>query len=181
MKQWYEKFFEELLIVEGGYVNNPDDSGGRTRYGITEAVARANGYKDDMRELPLPFAKKVYKRKYWDVLNIDVIAEMDQDIAYKLADIAVNMGPKRAAEFLQRLLNALNRGEKDYQDITVDCEVGPRTISALRAYMAYRKKDGALVLCRGLNCLQGAFYVNLAEKRRKDEAFLYGWLLNRIS
>jgi len=31
-----------------------------------------------------------------------------------------------------------------------------------------------------LNCLQGAFYVELAEKREKDERFVYGWLLNRV-
>ena len=41
--------------------------------------------------------------------------------------------------------------------------------------------DGEVVLVRALNSLQGAFYVELAEKRQKDEAFVYGWLLNRVA
>jgi len=37
-----------------------------------------------------------------------------------------------------------------------------------------------LVLCRALNCLQGAYYIELAERREKDERFVYGWLKNRV-
>ncbi|KCW15189.1 glycosyl hydrolase 108 family protein, partial [Acinetobacter baumannii 42057_4] len=52
-----EQYLEELIKREGGYVNNPADRGGATKYGITEAVARANGFKGNMRDLPLDVAK----------------------------------------------------------------------------------------------------------------------------
>lgn len=48
-----EQYLDELIKREGGYVNNLADRGGATKYGITEAVARANGFKGNMRDLPL--------------------------------------------------------------------------------------------------------------------------------
>lgn len=57
-----EEYLEELIKHEGGYVNNPADRGGATKYGITEAVARANGFKGNMRDLPLDVAKAIYKK-----------------------------------------------------------------------------------------------------------------------
>ena len=56
-----EKYLDELIKREGGYVNNPADRGGATKYGITEAVARTNGFKGNMRDLPLDVAKAIYK------------------------------------------------------------------------------------------------------------------------
>ncbi len=57
-----EQYLEELIKREGGYVNNPADRGGATKYGITEAVARANGYKGNMKDLPLDVAKSIYRK-----------------------------------------------------------------------------------------------------------------------
>ena len=56
-----EQYLDELIKREGGYVNNPADRGGATKYGITEAVARANGFKGNMKDLPLEVAKAIYK------------------------------------------------------------------------------------------------------------------------
>lgn len=53
---------EKVLKSEGGYVNNPKDKGGETKYGITVAVARANGYKGNMRNLPKQTAIDIYKK-----------------------------------------------------------------------------------------------------------------------
>lgn len=181
MSVLFEKFFEELLKVEGGYVNDKRDSGGATRYGITEKVARANGHKGPMSSLPLSLAKSISRTKYWDSLRLGEIENLCPGLCVKLADIGFNMGTGQAGIFLQRLLNALNNQGKLYPDIAVDGAVGPATIRTLQLYLSKRHKDGETVLIRGLNCLQGAFYVNLAERRQKDEAFLYGWLLNRVS
>ena len=49
----FEHAFERLIGHEGGFVDHPSDPGGATRYGITERVARANGYTGSMREFPL--------------------------------------------------------------------------------------------------------------------------------
>ena len=59
--------------------------------------------------------------------------------------------------------------------------MGPSTLKALNAYLTKRGTQGELVLLRALNCLQGAFYIELVERRYKDEVFIYGWLLNRVN
>lgn len=177
----FDNFFEDVLKKEGGYTNNPNDSGGETMYGITVAVARKFGYSGPMKNLPLSLAKQIYKELYWDSLNLDKISRLSPSVALKLADIGVNMGVARAAEFLQRLLNVLNRQAKDYNDITVDGSIGPATTLALSQLIVKRGGQGEVVLERGLNTLQGAFYISLAERRQKDEDFIFGWLLNRIS
>lgn len=177
----FENFFDDLLLVEGGNSNNPHDSGGETCLGITEKVARANGYEGPMKELPVAVAKKIYKAKYWDILMLDEIKEDCPKLCLKLADIGVNLGTKQAAFFLQRLLNALNDQGKLYSEIKADGNIGSVTIATLKKFLTVRGRDGELVLLRALNCLQGMFYLSLAERREKDESFIYGWFLNRVA
>lgn len=170
---------EDVLGKEGGYVNNPADRGGATRWGITEAVARAAGWKGAMRDLPRDYAKDIYRRRYVYGPRFDDVATLSEPIAGKLVDAGVNMGPPVATTMLQRLLNALNRLGKDYGDIVVDGLIGPGTLAALKAYLRVRGAEGETVLLSGLNHLQGERYVDLAEKRPANEAFLYGWLRTR--
>jgi lysozyme family protein len=92
----------------------------------------------------------------------------------------VNCGEYRAGQFLQRSLNAFNNGQKLYIDVKVDGIVGKGTRSALSEFIKNRGEEGEMVMLRALNCLQGAFYLELCEKRPKDERFVYGWLLNRV-
>jgi lysozyme family protein len=91
------------------------------------------------------------------------------------------MGPVRAIEFLQRLLNAFNNRAKFYPDIIVDGVLGPNTIVALSAYLARRGKEGELVLLFSLDSLQTERYVGIAERREKDEEFVYGQILQRAA
>ena len=109
-----DRLLDELIDREGGYVNHPADRGGPTRYGITEAVARAHGYRGAIRALPVDEAKAIYRRIYWLRPGFDRVAERAPDIAAELFDTGVNMGPAVAATFLQRALTALNRGGSDY-------------------------------------------------------------------
>ena len=53
-----------VFALEGGYSDNPADPGGKTNHGVTEQVARANGYQGDMKALPKGFAEQVYRRDY---------------------------------------------------------------------------------------------------------------------
>lgn len=175
-----ESIIEHVVVLEGGFVDDPEDSGGATRFGITEAVARAHGYKGDMRNLPKAFAIDVYRQAYWTPLRLDQVLVSSPAIALELFDTAVNSGVSRAGEFLQRSLNVLNRRGKDYDDITVDGLVGPKTLAAYEAYRRVRARSGEKVLLRALNCLQGAFYIDLAERRQKDQRFIFGWLLHRV-
>lgn len=177
----FAEAFENVIGIEGGYTDDPKDSGGATRYGITERVARAHGYVGDMRNLPLGTAQAIYRAQYWDLLRLDEIARFSRRIAHELFDTAVNMGVGVAGGFLQRSLNAFNRNAADYPDVTVDNVIGPMTVSALRRLLAIRGGDGETVILRALNSLQGARYIELAESRPKDESFAYGWMLRRVA
>ena len=171
---------DEVIAREGGFSHHPADRGGPTNFGITQAVARANGYAGDMRKLPRALAETIYRRLYWERPGYAFVAEATPDIAAELFDSAVNMGPGTATGFLQRALNALNRNQKDYPDLKVDRTIGAKTLAALSAFMALRGKAGEKVLLKAVEALQGERYLALAESRPANESFLYGWLANRI-
>lgn len=175
-----DDLIDEVIGREGGYTNNKADRGGATRWGITEKVARTNGYTGDMRGLPHATAVTIYRRLYWQKPGFDRVATRVPLVAAELFDTGVNMGPAVASKFLQRVLNALNRGATDYPDIAVDGAIGPRTLGALDGFVAKRGAAGEKVLVKALEALQGARYMALAESRPANEAFLYGWLANRL-
>lgn len=170
-----------LIKREGGYVDHPSDRGGPTNFGITVEVARRFGYTGSMEDLPYDTAVSIYKDKYFRAPNFDKVAQFSWPVAIELFDTGVNMGPSTASLFLQRALNALNRGGKDFADLPLDGSIGPFTLEALQTYLITRARDGERVLLRALNCLQGARYLEIAEKDKSQEAFVFGWLLNRVS
>lgn len=175
-----DTLIDAVIDREGRYVNHPADRGGPTCWGITEAVARAQGYAGPMRDLPRSDAASIYRRLYWLRPGFDKVALRAPQIAAELFDTGVNMGTTTAAAFLQRALNALNRAARDYPDIVVDCEIGPRSLSALDGFLRVRGPGGETVLLRAMEALQGERYIALAERRPSQEAFLYGWLAGRI-
>ena len=176
-----DELIDELIEREGGFVDHPADKGGPTCWGITEAVARAHGYRRAMRNLPRAEAAAIYRRLYWLRPRLDAVAERSAALAAELFDTGANMGPAVAVSFLQRALTALNRNGRDYPDLTPDGRVGPATLAALDGFFAARGvKSGETVLLRALEALQGERYIRLAERRPANEAFLYGWLANRV-
>ncbi|MGE8142316.1 glycoside hydrolase family 108 protein [Novosphingobium sp. NPDC080210] len=176
------QMLSDLLRVEGGYVNDPRDAGGETNFGITKATAVANGYTGSMRDLTKDQALEIYRKQYFYTPGFGLVADAGvPSVAAELFDTGVNMGPAVAAKFLQQSLNALNNQGKDYADITVDGKIGPGTINALKGLIKKRGlEDTETVLLKALNCLQGARYISLAESRPTNEAFLFGWLMNRV-
>lgn len=88
-----EQYLDELIKREGGYVNTPADRGGATTYGITEAVALANGFKGSMRNLPLDVAKAIYKKQYWTAPRFDQVNSISSAVAEELLDTGVNAVP----------------------------------------------------------------------------------------
>jgi lysozyme family protein len=171
---------DSLIAREGGYVDHPADRGGPTKWGITQAVARANDYAGDMRDLPRDEAVKIYRRVYWDRPGFAAVAKTAPKIAAELLDTGVNMGPPVAIGFLQRALNALNRSGTDYPDIVLDRQCGQKTMAALSAFLRIRGAEGETVLLKAIEALQGERYITLSEQRPANEAFTYGWIANRI-
>jgi len=175
-----DTLIDKVIKLEGDFSDHPADRGGPTRWGVTEAVARKHGYAGDMRQFPRAQAVAIYKDKYWRRPAFDQVARLTPHIAAELFDTGINMGTGTASFFLQRALNALNRGGRDYADLAVDRRIGARTLAALAAFLRRRGATGEPVLLKAIEALQGARYIELAESRPANEAFLFGWLAHRI-
>jgi lysozyme family protein len=112
----FDRAFDLLLEHEGGYSDHVADPGGKTRFGITEAVAREAGYRGDMRALPLATAKAIYRVLYWEAVKAD---QLPGAIRYAVFDAAVNSGARQSIKWLQRALG-----------VTDDGVLGPKTLAA---------------------------------------------------
>ena len=147
----FDEIIEKVLEHEGGYVNDPKDLGGETKYGITKRF-----YPElNIKELTIEKAKQIYKDDYWDKNRVE---SLPQELWHIFFDMCVNMGRRTAVKVLQRA--AVNRGK----DIEVDGGLGPMTIKALKGVevdrvRAYRVK----------------FYVDLITSRPEQEKFFLGW------
>lgn len=177
-----EQYLDELIKREGGYVNNPADRGGATKFGITEAVARADGYKGSMKDLPLDVAKSIYRKQYWTAPRFDQVNVISSLVAEELLDTGVNCGTGFTKPLLQRALNLLNnQGKAGFPDLEVDGVYGSVTLNALKTFLAKRGKEGEKVLLRVLNIMQGQRYIEICERNPNQKQFFYGWIANRIS
>ncbi len=103
----FDTAFTRIVALEGGYSDDPKDAGGKTRYGITEAVARANGYIGAMQALPLDVAGAIYRADYWDACRCD---QLPWPLSLYVFDAAVNQGVQPAIKMLQRALDTVQDG-----------------------------------------------------------------------
>lgn len=173
---------EYILPVEGGYVNDPNDSGGETMYGITKRTARYYGYYGDMKDLSKNLAREIYVKMFIIDRGYDKIANISEQVAGEMLEAEVNVRPRRPIIWLQRILNAANIQQKLYEDLEVDGHAGPKTCSALYDLLNYRGKgEGEKFIIACLNHLQGAYYLERCEVREMNEKFFYGWIMRRTT
>jgi lysozyme family protein len=175
------QIIRKTLGIEGGYADHKSDRGGKTRYGITEAVARRHGYTGQMRDLPLSTAISIYEADYWFTLRLDQVELVSPLLAEELFDTGVNMGPGVAGKFLQRALNALSQRFALYGRLRVDGMVGVATLAALRKYLSHRGANGVRVLISLLDAQQGERYLILAERDETQQDFMHGWAEHRLN
>lgn len=189
--------------VEGGYVDHPSDPGGKTRFGITEQVARDYGYRGDMRHLPQSLALEIYDELYLKKPGFDHLlarceatdlelawdAKADQfepsnvrpSLGWELTDTGVNAGQARAALWFQESLNHFNERGRIYPDIAEDGAIGPQTLRAFDALAKRRgREDTCEVLRRAVDAKQAQHYMRLFGKDRKFEDFAWGWFRTRV-
>jgi len=165
MGNYFDVCFSKIIKTEGGYVDDSADRGGKTKYGITEAVARENNYSGAMIDLPIEKAKQIYKKDYWDKLSCDEIH--NTCIAYTLFDTSVNMGVKQAALYLQKALRIISG-----DDIIVDGIIGKATILKLNE----SSERDSLYILEILNCYRLNLYLQLCIKDSRQKKFLRGWI-----
>lgn len=170
--------FQITMGNEGGYANNPNDSGGETYKGIAKnywpswsgwptvdsAVASnppsINQVLNNNAQLQT-LVQSFYKANFWDTESLDSIN--DQQIGNQLFDTAVNMGTGIAAMFLQQGVNTLSPGK-----LTVDRQVGPLTIAAANAENA---EDLYNAICQ----LRRARYQNIIDANPSQAQFATSW------
>ena len=157
----FERAVARLLSHEGGYVDNPADPGGETRFGIT----RREYPNVDIAALTRAEAVAIYYRDWWQRYRY---SELPGAVGAKVFDLAVNIGPDHAIRCLQRALRACGRR------VTEDGALGRATIAAAAA-------ANQLALLAALRAEAAGYYRSLAalERGRRaggDLEFLSGWL-----
>lgn len=161
----FDMAFKEVLGIEGGYVDDKNDNGGETKYGISK-----RSYPNvDIKNLTLDGAKEIYYKDFWNTKPLELSLIDDEKIAIELFDTAVNMGVGVAARFLQEALNLMNRNQKDWNDLKVDGFCGKVTL------MAY-KKARKHILIKILNGLQFCRYKTICENDPSQENNFNGWM-----
>jgi lysozyme family protein len=93
----FDDAVEVVLKYEGGYVNDPNDKGGETNFGISKAAYPTL----DIKNLTKEDAKKIYRINYWDQLRLEAFPQRARLIVF---DAAVNQGQTRAIMMVQRTL-----------------------------------------------------------------------------
>lgn len=111
----FDTAMKRLLPHEGGYVNDPRDPGGETKFGIS----KRSYPKVDIKNLTWDQAKAIYKRDFWDKIEGDSLPMV---VSYQLVDAAINSGIDRSSRWVQRAVGA-----------TQDGDIGPATVAAIRA------------------------------------------------
>ena len=160
----FERIFDYLLKVEGGYSNDEHDKGGKTKYGIIEEEARDFGYKGDMQDLTKDFAKNIYLKKYYLGNNLDKV--VNDKVALSICDWAVNSG-RNGIKNAQIAINQLTNANLD-----VDGIIGNKTLDALNAVDPEK-------FLEVYHNLQRVYYRSKVETDNTQEKFFLGWM-NRI-
>ena len=148
----FDDIIEKVLEHEGGYVDDPTDAGGETKYGISKRA-----YPDeDIKELTVERAKELYKRDYWDRYRT---GDLPDRLRHIYVDMCINMGGGRAIKILQEACNSKNATKID-----VDGGIGPATIKAATNVEPFR-----------LRAYRVMFYAELVMKKPEQERFWVGW------
>lgn len=178
---------DDIITMEGGYVNDPTDMGGETNFGITKQTALKNKdlwakyqFNGDMKVLPKGLAYDIYYREFWKKAGCEFLMNYSRLLAFQVFDVAVNMGVGRAVEFLQNSLNVSNRGATDYVDQRVDMAWGPTLQGTIERFYKRNGKQGMHNLLYQHCAQQLMFYMNLAIRKPNQERFMNGWS-NRVT
>ncbi|MCC5987152.1 MAG: peptidoglycan-binding protein [Pararhodobacter sp.] len=169
---------EEIVAREGGFVNDPDDPGGATNFGVTIHTMRRLGLdltgdgvidESDVRALTREQAIEIFITHYWARPRINALPEPLQPPVF---DMYVNAG-SNAVRILQRLLVDMGH------DIAVDGVIGPQTIRAAQA--AAEAAPGHIADAYGI--ARREYYYALADRRpasrkyaRRRDGGKGGWI-----
>ncbi len=156
----FEQAIDIILNLEGGYVNDPHDRGGETKYGIT----KARYPKEDIPNVTLERAKFLYKLDFWEKYQIKAYPDYMRLLIF---DMYVNHSPKGAAKIIQRAIN--HKAGK--QALKIDGIAGHWTRTAATLF----KPEVARILS-----FRAKYYVNIVDRNPTQLRFFYGWMNQRV-
>jgi lysozyme family protein len=141
MKENYAQSLKQVLKYEGGYVDHPQDPGGPTNKGVTQAVYDSwrksqNLPIQSVRNIADSEVAAIYKNLYWDRISGD---SLPTGVDFAVFDFAVNSGVDRAAKYLQAVVG-----------VTQDGQIGPATIQATKDYVAMAVTNKRLAFMKSL-------------------------------
>lgn len=170
MSAMFEDLIEDLLEAEGGFVDDPADRGGRTKYGVTQTTFndwrdRQGQSRDDVADLDLDEAKAIYRALYWDTSGAGRIRS--RTVAAQLLDLAVNCGVGAAVMLLQ---DAVNICHPKRVQLVVDGAFGPRTVKAV-------SECDSDTLFDVFRFLAAHRYLTLVDRDPSQVRFRRGWIL----
>jgi lysozyme family protein len=151
----FDEALRYVLENEGVDFNHPADSGGRTRFGITAAVARKHSY--DVERLTLEQAAQIYRKDYWLFGSIP-----ETRVAAKLLDTVVNFGAIGGTKLIQRALGVPDDGK-----------FGPKTEAAIL-------RTPSEEVIERVSQAAADHYVNICRANPSQLAFLRGWMRRAI-
>lgn len=112
----FDQAFDMVIDREAGYVNDPNDPGGETNYGIS----KRSYPHEDIRNMTLERAKWIYRRDFWKKAKCD---ELPWPVNFQVFDAAVNSGVRAAVKWLQKAVG-----------VSADGVIGPKTLAAVRSH-----------------------------------------------
>lgn len=155
-----EAIAEEIVAREGGYVNDPADPGGATKFGVTIGTLKRLGLDlTGDRKVTTADVKAVTRSKARDIFIRDYyyrpkINELPEPVQASVFDMQVNAGAN-AVKILQRLLGKMD------QAVSVDGAIGPKTIRAAR--LAQKAAPNHFADAYGIE--RRNYYYSLADRR----------------
>ncbi|MAE49991.1 hypothetical protein CMI48_04140 [Candidatus Pacearchaeota archaeon] len=152
---------EKVLEHEGGYVNDPNDAGGETKFGIS----KRSFPETNILDLTKADAIKIYWEYYWQKYKIEMLPVHLQGITF---DMVVNKG-RRGVKILQEATNSKNKGKKDSL-ISMDGYIGRMTAGACEHLEVDR-----LVAFNVLH------YAKLVLNKPTQMKFWFGWFRRAVS
>ena len=156
-----DEMIDHLLSLEGGYVNDPDDPGGPTKYGVTIGTLQSwrgqSVTAADVQALTIDEARRIYKQRYFDRPRID---ELPANLQPTVFDMYVNAGGN-AIKILQRVLRQFG------ESVSVDGALGPLSIGAAQ------KVDAAAgnYLVNAYGIARRDYYYSLADRRPSSRKY----------
>jgi lysozyme family protein len=168
-----DEIIRNVLIKEGGYVDDKDDAGGATNLGISLRYARGigldldgDGDTDDVdiQLVTIEQAAALYKQDFYIHPRIWKLPEEIREFVF---DCAVNHGPPRAVMFVQNILNQAGYGYLD-----IDGVIGPKTVKA--ADQAQGEMGPYLINALVEHRIK--FYHQIVQNRPSQAKFLKGWV-----